>query len=83
MGKSHDDHMILTCNVPLTLERRGGRDSDLPPAGGGIAGPMRRAFFLPPTVKEIRDKVSITSSLVTHALGRGSPLPLPRAWVRG
>lgn len=63
MCKSHDYHMILTCNVPLTLESRGGSDSDFEPAGGGMAGPIRRGFFFPPTVKEMKYVVEWRTTL--------------------
>ena len=42
---------MLTCMVPLTLERRGGRTSGLR-APVGTAETMRRGFFFPPTARE-------------------------------
>ena len=42
---------MLTCMVPLTLERRGGRTSGLREPVG-TAETMRRGFFFPPTARE-------------------------------
>ena len=42
------NHVTLTCNVPLTLERRGGRVSFAVINGTVVS--IFSAFFLPPTV---------------------------------
>ena len=51
--QSCDNHMILTCSVPLTFERRGGRVSGLA-VEGTREGAARISFFFPPTEEEWR-----------------------------